>query len=239
MQEQVSQQAQQQPQQPMYNQPQQPMPGQYQQPMYAQPQKPKSSNGCLKAFLIFLGICFFIGVISNIFGGNDTTASSKGSDSLSNEVNDSTKKTAENNPLTWNYDVTIDEMTDSENRFATIESINYIEQDFPYSGKTRAGIAVRYMKKYGTDVLISITQGQIIGDNYRGDNYVNVRFGDSEPKKYYFNHAADLSSETIFITKSKDFIERCKSAKDIKIEIPLYQGGRPVFSFHVDETLNW
>lgn len=59
------------------------------------------------------------------------------------------------------------------------------------------------------------------------------------PKKYYFNEAADGSSEMVFLRNQSDFIKRCKQTKDIKIDIPIYQGGRPVFSFHVDEPLVW
>lgn len=95
------------------------------------------------------------------------------------------------------------------------------------------------MKKYGTNVMIQITQGQIIGNEYNGTNYVTVRFDEDAPKKYYFNEAADLSTETVFLTNPKGFIERCKKAKNIKVEIPLYQAGNPLFRFHVDESLVW
>ena len=95
------------------------------------------------------------------------------------------------------------------------------------------------MKKYGYDVLIQITKGQIVGNEYNGSNYVTVRFDDNAPKKYYFNDAEDGSSDVVFINKHSEFIKQCKQAKDIKVEIPLYQAGRPVFSFHVDEPLTW
>ena len=45
-----------------------------------------------------------------------------------------------------------DEMTDSENIWASVKSDNYVNQDFPYEGNTYASITVRYMKKYGYDV---------------------------------------------------------------------------------------
>ena len=66
-----------------------------------------------------------------------------------------------------------------------------------------------------------------------------VRFDEDAPKKYYFNEAADLSTETVFLTNPKSFIEDCKKAKNIKVEIPLYQAGRPLFRFYVDESLVW
>lgn len=213
--------------------------GQQQQPMYVQPQKSQSSNGCLKAFLIFIGICFFFAIISNIFGDDKNSSEAKDSESKSSVQKETANVSSEPEPVKWEYRETTDEMTDTKNRWASITSDNYITQEFPYSGETYADITVRYMKKYGTDVLISISMGQIIGNDFTRDNYINVRFDDSEPRKYYFNHPEDLSTETIFLSKSSDFIQRCKTAKDIKVEIPIFQSGRAVFKFHVDECLDW
>ena len=144
-----------------------------------------------------------------------------------------------NTTKTWDFTIRKDEMTDTKNIWATIQSDDYITQDFPYNGSTYASITVRYMKKYGYDVLIHITKGQINGSDYYGTDYVTARFDDGAPKKYRFNEAADGSSDHIFLRNSSDFISRCKKAKDIKIDIPVYQAGRPVFSFHVDEPLVW
>ena len=140
---------------------------------------------------------------------------------------------------TWDFTIDKDPMTDTKNIWATIRSDNYIIQDFPYGGNTYASITVRYMKKYGYDVLIQITKGQINGRSYSGTDYITARFDGGTPKKFYFNESADGSTETIFIRSRSDFISRCKKAKDIVIDIPIYQNGRPTFSFHVDEPLVW
>ena len=49
-------------------------------------------------------------------------------------------------------------------------------KDFPYEGYTYATISVRYMKKYGYDVTIVISKGQIHGNQYNRKFY---------PKLYY------------------------------------------------------
>ena len=139
----------------------------------------------------------------------------------------------------WDINIEMDEMTDTRNIWATIASDNYIRQDFPYDGLTHAKIVVRYMKKYGYDVLIQISQGQMNGRDYYGTNYVTARFDDGTPKKYYFNESADGDSKVVFLRNHSEFIKNCKKAKDIKIDLPLYKGGRPVFTFHVDEPLIW
>ena len=138
-----------------------------------------------------------------------------------------------NYKVTWDFTISKDEMTDSKNIWASITSDNYISQDFPYEGNTRATITVRYMKKYGYDVLIQISQGQMNGRHYYGTDYISARFDENKPKKYYFNESADGDSKVVFLRNSSDFIKNCKKAKDIKIELPLYKGGRPIFTFHV------
>ena len=145
----------------------------------------------------------------------------------------------DNNKVTWDFSIEKDDLYDTNNIWAKIKSDNYVSQRFPYEGYTYATITVRYMKKYGYDVIINISKGQIHGSSYNGDNYITARFDEGTPKKYYFNEAADGSSDHVFLSGKSDFIKRCKQAKDIKIDIPLFQAGRPTFSFHVDEPLVW
>ena len=145
----------------------------------------------------------------------------------------------ENKKVTWDFTIVKDEIYDTNNIWAEIKSDNYISQRFPYEGYTYATISVRYMKKYGYDVIIVISKGQIHGNRYKGDNYITARFDEGAQKKYYFNEAADGSSDRVFLSSKSDFIKRCKKAKDIKIDIPLFQAGRPLFTFHVDEPLVW
>ena len=145
----------------------------------------------------------------------------------------------ENNKVTWDFTIVKDEIYDTNNIWAEIKSDNYISQRFPYEGYTYATISVRYMKKYGYDVIIVISKGQIHGSRFNGDNYITARFDEGAPKKYYFNEAADGSSDRVFLSSKSDFIKRCKQAKDIKIDIPIFQAGRPLFTFHVDEPLVW
>lgn len=145
----------------------------------------------------------------------------------------------EKTKIVWDFTIEKDELTDSKNIWASIISDNSVSQDFPYEGLTFAKITIRYMKKYGYDAIISITKGQIHGNRYNGNNYITARFDDGTPQKYFFNEAADGSSEMVFISSKSDFIKKCKQAKSIKIDIPLYQAGRPVFSFQVDEPLTW
>ena len=107
----------------------------------------------------------------------------------------------------WDRQTSIDQMTDSKNIWCSIQSDNTVDLDFPYN-ETQCKIVVRYMKKWGTDVLVEISSGQIYGSEYRNQNYVMVRFDENNPIKYWYNESADLSSNCIFIRNSKDFINR-------------------------------
>lgn len=202
-----------------------------------------------KVLGIYVAFAFILYLISGV-GGNKTE--SKSSNLVSNAdkatVVDSTAsvKTEVESPkpksnlVGWKETEEIDEMTDTKNVWKTIRSLNGVMQDFPYNnGETYAKITVRYMKKYGNSVLITINQGQILCNPFSNNNYVTVRFDEQKPKKYSFNGAADGSTETVFLNNSADFIANAKKAKDIKIEFSLFQGGNPLFKFHVDEPLVW
>lgn len=199
----------------------------------------KKKNGCLKWGLIGFGIFVLLGIIGNIIDDKPEKSTEKASLISSESENDEHVESAKPVSVGWNFTFAKDEMTDSKNIWAKIRSDNYISQEFPYEGETYATITVRYMKKYGYDVLIQITKGQIVGNEFNGSNYVTVRFDDNAPKKYYFNEAEDGSPDIVFLNKHSEFIKQCKQAKDIKVEIPMYQAGRPIFSFHVDEPLTW
>lgn len=197
-----------------------------------------------KIGLIIVGIVVFLLVILSISNSHDNNkvdisdTSFADSDSIAAPVDDAPEQALPSTKKTWEFSSKTNEMTDSKDIWASLTSDNTIEQDFPYS-TTSGVITIRHMKKYGYDVLISITSGQIHGNEYDDDNYVMARFGNNKPIKYWFDEPADNSSDVVFIRKASDFIRRCKKAKAIKVEIPIYQGGRPIFEFSVDEPLKW
>ncbi len=201
----------------------------------------KKKNGCMKWVLIILGVFILLIILGNILGDEEQTSQDGKNTNDSVAVVDGEENVKDENTdvLTWQYESSIDEMTDTKNIWASLRSDNYIEQDFPYEGDTYATIIIRYMKRYGTDVILKIDKGQIVGIDVNSTNFVSAKFDDGEPRKYYFNDAADMSTEQVFLRNAKDFINRCKSAKVIKVDIPMFQAGKPVFTFHVDKPLEW
>ena len=138
---------------------------------------------------------------------------------------------------TWSLQTKQDEMDDSKSYWYSLQSDNYANFDFPYEGDSYLTITVRWMKKYGYDVLLEITDGQMVGNEYNGTNYVRVRFDGGKVQKFYYNEPNDGSSNLVFLRNAQKFIEKCNNAKDIIIEQEFYQEGVHQFKFHVDEPL--
>lgn len=139
----------------------------------------------------------------------------------------------------WNYESEIDEMDGSTTKRAIVVSSNIVEFDFPYNGGSTLGICVRKTKKYGTDVMISISNGQFVSSEYNGTNYVTVRFDNNAPIKFTTVEPSDYSNDLLFLENSKKFIKLAKNAKTIKIEAPFFNDGWRVFRFNAKKPLKW
>ena len=111
---------------------------------------------CVISFL------FVLMILLGKYCNNDKSYSSEPVDTEEEEVEvdsvievvDAAEFATEPRKVEWDLTISTDEMTDTKNIWATIRSDDYIIQDFPYEGRTYASITVRYMKKYGYDVLI-------------------------------------------------------------------------------------
>lgn len=203
----------------------------------------RNNNKIILGGLLCAGIIFLLFLITKSCNSSNPSGIPSPVDSVAvdttlNSEDDASSQQGTKVKKVWNFRTEKDEMTNTKDIWASITSDNSVDQDEPY-GETDCSITVRYMKKWGYDVMIGISEGQIFGSEYDGENYVMVKFDNGKPIKYWFNEASDGSSESVFINRKSDFIARCKKAKSIKVELPLYQGGRPVFDFSVDEPLKW
>ena len=187
--------------------------------------------------VLWLIVCLMTMVVSVSSCGNNAKNSENGDEAKAEAFADSVKNAALET-TSWEITSKVDEMNETKTFYGELVSNNSITQDFPY-GETKASILVRKTKKYGSEVMICVNSGQIHGNEYQGSNYIEVKFDSAPSKKYRFTEAEDGSSEVVFIDNSKDFIANCKKAKSIKMEIPLYQCGRPLFTFSTDKPLSW
>jgi hypothetical protein len=207
-----------------------------------EPVENKQGNNVVLIIAAFIGLIILIVVVCLSLGNNNTKKNVTDLDTLETDsaiYNGENPGAQADEKKGWEYTTEKDEMRDSKNRYATLISDNYAMFDAPYDGGSSLSITVRYMKKYGTDVMLQINPGQFNGNEYEGTNYVTVRFDGGSPRRYTFNESDDGSPDVIFINKKSDFIARCKKAKSLKIEAPFYQEGNVVFNFKVNKTLKW
>lgn len=209
------------------------------------PSPQKKMNGSFKLVLIAFGVIILFGIIASIGGNNSNSKSpSVDSDSIVTDsllavsaTQETTEKTEQEK--TWDYQTQVDEMNDSKSKFASLVSDNMVSFDFPYQGGSDLSITIRYTKKWGTDVYITISKGQFICNEYNGTNSVRVRFDDGKAMKFSTTEPSDGSSNMVFLSNPKKFINLAKKAKRILIEAPFYEEGNQVFTFTVDKPLEW
>lgn len=190
----------------------------------------KVKSGC---FIFVVSIIAIICIVEMCSGGDnqkipDTTLTQ------SAESNVVDKETIEDR--NWSYSEEKDEMSEKMMYFATCTSTNTHEFKFPYNGGSYLYLMVRNINNKN-DVVLKISKGQIM-TSVSNDEYIRFKFDGGEPVKYYFSGSSDGDSKYAFIEQSTSLIKKLKVAKDVKIDIPLYQEGRPVFNFDVS-GLEW
>ena len=126
-------------------------------------------------------------------------------DAPTNKISNSIKAgvaDAEAQKSKWEYNTQKDEMRRSEAHFATVNSENTIEFDFPY-GEQPGILTVRRDPQYGLDLMFSVPSGQILCSGF-GDDYINAKFDDGPIRRFGCSGASDGSSEVSFIASPKN-----------------------------------
>lgn len=137
----------------------------------------------------------------------------------------------------WLFDSEHDEMDDCYNYWYTICSDNVVDFDIPYEGGSHLYITILNMKQTGYEVSLKIVKGQIGGHESDATNYARVRFDRGKIEEYAYEESNDGSSDVVYLMFPEGFIEKCKQAKDILLELPFYEEGTRQFKFHVDKPL--
>lgn len=130
----------------------------------------------------------------------------------------------------WKYSQKEDEMTSVTTYFASLDSVNSVNLDFPYNGEQHANLTLR-KKQDKTEVLFAIPKGQFtcsISESCK----ILVRFGNEEASNYSASLPADHSSNLLFLEPAESFLENIHWAETIKISPTIYKNGNPVFTFN-------
>ena len=138
----------------------------------------------------------------------------------------------------WGYGEHDDAMGRGRVYFTSVESTNTISLDFPYEGQQHCILSIREDPAYGKDVYLRIEKGQLLSSEYH--EKVVVRFDSDKPLAFNSVSPADLSTETLFLRGNAfpTFLSRLKTAKTLRIEVPVYQAGSQVCIFDV-EGFTW
>lgn len=139
-------------------------------------------------------------------------------------------------PSSWSYSTDEDNVRGATTYFARNTSKNTIDQGFPY-GHASLGMMVRKSPAYGTDVIFTLSSGQLLCRSYDGC-YATVRFDEGKPRRISLSESSDNSSDTVFVNGAKTFIASLRGAKRAIVELEIYQQGRPQFEFDVS-GLEW
>jgi hypothetical protein len=135
-------------------------------------------------------------------------------------------------PKNWRYGHSDDQMSKGRVHQATTTSTNVVEFDFPYRGSQRGMLTLRTHPKYGKDVIFNIERGQLLVRSYENSSAL-VRFDDADPISFKVVGAEDHSSTSAFFMDYQGFVSKMMKSKRVRISIPVYQQGSPVFEFDV------
>lgn len=141
----------------------------------------------------------------------------------------------------WQISKWTDEMTDKETKVASIVSSNKVNFDFPYEGGSTLKMSIRE-KNNTIDVYFRISKGQFVCSEYSGTDNITIRFDDEPAKKYKASESSTNDSEIIFIARTADakaILNKCKTAKTIKVQTNFYSEGSRVFTFEPEEPLTF
>lgn len=199
--------------------------------------KSTNTNSCL----IVVGVIglFVLGAIvssSSNTGGSTNSVSTPETAIVMNAASNSAA-VSEETTSPWAYTQDVDKVRGTTTYYAMTTSTNSIHQDFPYESETTMTMTVRKSTAHGTDVILTISSGQMMCPSYNGCDGT-VRFDNRPAERISFNGPADSSSDTIFVIGAKSFIAKLKRAKKVTIEKTLYEAGNPQFEFDVG-GLKW
>lgn len=132
----------------------------------------------------------------------------------------------------WRYSHSDYEMANGRIHHATALSSNTVDFGFPYGGAQRGTLFLRTHPKHGKDVILSIEKGQFLVRSYENSKAL-VRFDDGDPITYKVVGAEDHSTTSVFFRDYHGFVSRMLKARRVRISVPVYQQGSPVFEFEV------
>lgn len=136
----------------------------------------------------------------------------------------------------WTYDSDNDKMRNITTDFAKNESLNEVDIGGPY-GRVRLSIVLRKGPRFGNDVILHLTKGQIECGQLSGCS-IALKFDDEPVRAFPAVESSSAMSSAIFLRKETAIIDKLKRAKKLQVEVNVFAGGTHQFEFDVS-GLNW
>lgn len=130
----------------------------------------------------------------------------------------------------WNYQEGEDKMTSEKIYFASIESKELLQFQFPFDGGVTATLTIRNKDKKN-DVYLKVEKGQF-NCTIEGMN-IKIRFDDEQPITFNCVEPSDGSMDKIFIHNTSMLISKLKKTKQIIIQAEFYNEGLKQMTFNV------
>ena len=199
------------------------------------------TRGCLTIAGIGFAVLLLIGILApapkQTDSNNSETVGGRRSESADGNAAEVATADPEIESSAWSYSQDQDKVRRGTTYYPSTTSTNSIAQDFPYDSHTTMTMTVRKSPAYGTDVILTISSGQMMCPSYDGCRGA-VSFDGAPAQRVNFAGPADNSSDTVFVEGAKSFIAKLRAAKKVVIEKTLYQSGNPQFEFDVSD-LKW
>ncbi|KAB2911234.1 MAG: hypothetical protein F9K40_01155 [Kofleriaceae bacterium] len=136
----------------------------------------------------------------------------------------------------WQYQSETDKMRGVTSDFAATISTNSVDIGGPY-GQVELRILLRKGPKFGNDVVVSLSKGQVSCAMFDGCT-VAVRFDEHKVETFRAVASDSPLHPALFIRNVSGFVARLKTAKSLVMEIPTFTAGTRQFEFDV-AGLEW
>ncbi len=137
----------------------------------------------------------------------------------------------------WSYSEQTDKMRGRTDQFASLDSDNQADFDFPYNGGATLAVQLQKYKSANTEVLLRISKGQFVCHSFTGGT-VQVKFDNGPLKRFACSDTSDGDTSVIFLRPAGAFIAALKASKTLMVEAEFFQAGSRQFTF-TSAGLQW
>jgi len=132
----------------------------------------------------------------------------------------------------WDYQQDEDKMRGATTYRAVLASDNFINQSFPYEGDVHLNLYLRKRADGDKDVILHIEKGQMPCFSSSEGCSFKAKFDNGPIQTFRAVGTSGAHDDAIFLDGNmKKFMSSLRKAKEVTIEVNLYETGRKQFTF--------